>query len=168
MPTIEIASIQAAGIELKQSDFEISILKENKMNSHRGLFDVVLRKEEGVIFHLGSPELKDDKKGGYFAGELIDWKFEVSDVEVNENGAIDSRNEYQHYKFRFLNKFQVEIDKLLKIALDNSPIKKVFFLTDYQFGPYEPTIEVIHTISKFWRHHDHGGLRFNTFYEMNG
>jgi hypothetical protein len=56
----------------------------------------------------------------------------------------------------------------LKIALKNSPIKKIYFLTDYQFGPKKENIEIIYTVSDFWTQHDSAGLNFNTLYEIYG
>jgi hypothetical protein len=38
MPTIEIASIKSKGLNIDQNNFEIAIIEENKLESHRGLF----------------------------------------------------------------------------------------------------------------------------------
>ena len=38
MPTIEIASINSTGLNLKSEDFKVAIIEENKLVSHRGLF----------------------------------------------------------------------------------------------------------------------------------
>lgn len=74
----------------------------------------------------------------------------------------------QQFKFKFLDQYVSDIDKFLKIALDNSPVKKVCFLTDYQFGPENGKTEMIFTISDFWTQHDKDGLRLNTKYELHG
>ena len=42
MPTIEIASINSTGLGLNQADFDIAIIEENKLESHRGLFTTCL------------------------------------------------------------------------------------------------------------------------------
>lgn len=71
MPTIEIASIKSTGLGLNQADFDVAIIEENKLESHRGLFYDLLRKQSGVIVHIGNPDFKDDKEGGFFAGQII-------------------------------------------------------------------------------------------------
>lgn len=82
MPTIEIVSVGASRLNLNQSNFEIALIEENKIESHRGLFYDWLIHQEGVIVHLGNPEFKEDKNGGFFAGELIDWSFEPTSIEL--------------------------------------------------------------------------------------
>ncbi|MFA7301896.1 MAG: hypothetical protein WC069_06320 [Candidatus Shapirobacteria bacterium] len=171
MPTIEIASINSTGLGLNQADFDIAIIEESKLESHRGLFYDFLRKQNGVIIHIGNPDLKDDKDGGFFAGQIIDWDFEPTEIfipEFDENELTDNHGANQQFRFKFLNQYKSDIDKLLKIALDNSPIKKVCLLTDYQFGPEKEKIEIIYTISDFWTLHENDGLSLNTLYEMYG
>ena len=169
MPTIEIASINSISLRLNQADFDVANIEENKLESHRGLFFSLLRQQNGTIVHIGNPDLKDDKEGGYFAGDLIDWNFEPTEIsftKFDENKPTDNHEAYQQFKFKFLEQYKPDIDKLLKIAIDNSPIKKVYFLTDYQFGPEVGGSEIIFTISNFWAQHDNYGLNLNTIYEM--
>ena len=171
MPTIEIASINSTGLGLNQADFEVAIIEENKLESHRGLFYDLLRQQSGVIIHIGNPDFKDDKEGGYFAGAIVDWDFEPGDIiipEYDENDPTYNSGANQQFRFKFLEQFKPDIDKLLKIALDNSPIKKVCFLTDYQFGPENGKTEIIYAITDFWSQHDNEGLGLNTLYEMYG
>ncbi len=171
MPTIEIASINSTGLGLNQADFDVAIIEENKLESHRGLFYNLLRKRNGVIIHIGNPDYKNEKDGGYFAGAIVDWDFEPKEIylpKFDENVLTDNRGTNQQFKFKFLDQYKPDIDKLLKIALDNSPIKKVCFLTDYQFGPVDGKTEIIFTISDFWAQHDSDGLNLNTIYEMYG
>ena len=171
MPTIEIASIHSTGLGLDQADFDVAIIEENKLESHRGLFYDLLRQQNGVIVHIGNPDYKDDKEGGYFAGAIVDWDFEPTEIyfpEFDENDPTDNRGANQQFKFKFLDQYKPDIDKLLKIAIDNSPIKKVCFLTDYQFGPENGKTEIIYTITDFWTQHDNEGLVLNTLYEMYG
>ncbi len=169
MPTIEIASINSTGIGLNQEDFDVAIIEENKLESHRGLFYDLLRQQNGVIVHIGNPDFKVDKEGGYFAGEIIDWTFEPTEnsfSKFDENELTDNDEASQQFKFKFLEQYTQDIDKLLRIALDKSPIKKVCFLTDYQFGPDHGNTEAISTITDFWVQHNNDGLRLNTLYEM--
>lgn len=171
MPTIEIVSIDSIDLSLNQADFDVAIIVENKLESHRGLFYDLLRKQKGVIVHIGNPEFKDEKQAGFFAGQIIDWDFESTEIflpEFNENDLTDNRGVNQQFKFKLLDLYKTDIDKLLKIALDNSPIKKVCFLTDYQFGPENGKTEIISTITDFWVLHDNEGLGINTCYEMYG
>ncbi|RBA28340.1 hypothetical protein [Flavobacterium tibetense] len=171
MPTIEIASFNSIGLGLNQADFDVAIIEDNKLESHRGLFNELLRQQNGVIVHIGNPDFKDDKEGGFFAGQIIDWDFEPKEIffpEFDENDPTENRGANQQFKFKFLNNYKTDIDNLLKIALDNSPIKKVCFLTDYQFGPEEGKTEIIYTITDFWKEHDNEGLELNTLYEMYG
>ena len=171
MPTIEIISINSEGLGLNQMDFDIAIIEENKLESHRGLFYDLLRQQNGVIVHIGNPDFKDDKDDGFFADVIIDWNFEETDIYIpkfDENDPIGNWGANQQFKFKLLDQYKADIDKLLKIALDKSPVKKVCFLTDYQFGPEKEKIEIIYTIKDFWVQHDNEGLNFNTMYEMYG
>lgn len=169
MPTIEIVSIDSTRLELNQADFDFAIIEESKLESHRGLFYDFLRQHSGVIVHIGNPDFKLDKESGFIAGEIIDWDFEPRDIiiaEVNLVNPIENLGAIQQYRFKFLEQYKSDIDKLLKIALDNSPIKKIYFLTDYQFGPKTGRSEIINTIKDFWLKHDKHGLNLNTLYEM--
>jgi len=171
MPTIEIASINSTGLGLNQADFEVAIIEENKLLSHRGLFYDLLRKQKGVIVHIGNPDFKDNKEDGFFAGQIIDWDFESENIiipEYNPDDPTYNGGANQQFKFKFLEQYKSNIDALLRIGLKESPIKKVCFLTDYQFGPEKEEIETICTIYDFWAKHDIEGLNFNTMYELYG
>ena len=139
MPTIEIVSINSTGLGLNQVDYNIAIIEDNKMVSHRGLFYELLKKQKGTIVHLGSSKFNSNKEGFFFAGQLIDWNFEATDIyipEVDYDDLISNLGTNQQFRFKFLDIYKTEIDKILKLALEKSPIKKVCFLTDYQFGEY--------------------------------
>ena len=167
MPTIEIASINATCLGLKQSDFQVAIIEEDILRSHRGLFYNHLLKFQGSIIHIGNPEFKTDKNSGFFANNLIDWNVEGSE-DIMIPGESDDSGADQQYVFKFLEEYRTDIGILLKTALEKSPEKRVFFLTDYQFGPSKAQEEIIYTISDFWTLHENDGLRFNTLYEMYG
>lgn len=170
MPTIEIASINAAGLGLNQADFEVAILEENKLESHRSLFYDLLRVQQGAIVHIGNPNFKNNTDGGFYAGGIIDWSLDeqayiyIPDDAAGEASAGTGAN--QQFMFKFLDAYKPDIDALLKVALDKSPLKKIVFLTDYQFGPENGRVEAIATISAFWAQHDAEGLRLNTLYEI--
>jgi hypothetical protein len=167
MPTIEIASINATDLSLNQTDFDVAIIEERQLQSHRGLFYDVLQKKQGTIIHIGNPEFREEKDGAFFADNLIDWEFEIgSEYILIPNIDTDDTTANQQFVFKFLEQFRIDIDKILRIALEKSPIKRVLFLTDYQFGPEKAQTEIIYTIGDFWIQHDTEGLRFNTLYEM--
>jgi nucleoside-specific outer membrane channel protein Tsx len=171
MPTIEIASIDSPGLGLNQADFDVTVIEENKLRSHRGLFSDLLKLQNGSIVHIGNPDLKDSDEGGCYAGAIIDWDFEPCYIVIpkyDENDPVSNSGADQQFRFKFLEQFKPEIDKLLKLALNNSPVKRVYFLTDYQFGPADGKTEIIFTISDFWAAHDNAGLGFNMLYEMYG
>ena len=170
MPTIEIVSINSSRLELKQADFEVAIIEEDKLISHRGLFYEILKKQNGVIVHIGNPDFKNDKEGGFFAGAIVDWSVDpCENIYIPENCSEDlifDTGANQQFVFKFLDQYKYDIDKLLKIALEKSPVKRICFLTDYQFGQEKEEIEIIYTIKDFWNKHDTEGLKFNTMYEM--
>ena len=169
MPTVEIASINSTGLGLNQADFDIAIIEESKLESHRGLFYDFLRQQKGVIIHIGNPDFKYNKKEGFFAGEIIDWSFEPGTLIIPEYDPINptsKRGANQEYGFKFIDQYRSDLDKLLKIALDKSPIKKIYFLSDCQFGPEKESFEIICTLTDFWERHDREGLVFNTIYEL--
>ena len=165
MPTIEIASINSLRLGLNQADFDVAVIEESKLKSHRGLFYELLKKQKGVIIHIGNPKMKDNKKGFFFANGIVDWSFDGDDID-HTNLTSDNPEDYAQTKFKFLESFKTDIDKLLKIALESSPIRKVYFLTDYQFGPENGKTEVGYSINDFWKQHDNGGIDFNTLYEI--
>lgn len=171
MPTIEIASINSNKLGIRQADFNVAIIEDANLISHRSLFYDILREQSGTIIHIGNPDLEDGSGNGFFAGQIIDWSFEPGDVIIQiadpeDLAATSGAN--QQFQFQFLDQFRSDIDCLLKLALDKSPIKRVCFLTDYQFGPEKSNIEIIYTISDFWTRHDNEGLTFNTLCEMYG
>lgn len=167
MPTIEIASIQALGLKIDQNNFNLAIWEEQKLESHRGLFYDFLIKERGTILHLGNPDMIGDMDGGFFAGQLINWDFEPTRVIIPHSND-EQHGANQQYQFQFLPEFKDHIDQLLKIALTNSPISKIYFLTDYQFGPEEANYERTYLLRDLWEQHDKDGLRWNTLYELYG
>lgn len=148
MPTIEIASINSTGLDLNQGDFEVAIIEENKLESHRGLFYDFLLKQNGTITHIGNPDFKTDKKSGFFAGQIVDWKFDSDD------------------NFQFRQENRDDIKRLLQIAMSKSPDQKIYFLTDYQFGPEVAEFKTVEGLMTFWEKHDKAGLRLNTLYEI--
>jgi hypothetical protein len=171
MPTIEIVSIKSLGLDLNQADFEVSLIEDNKLESHRGLFYSFLREQNGVIIHIGNPDLKYKNEGGFFAGQIIDWSIEPNEIIIPGVYLDDltvNQGANQQFCFKFLERFRRDINNLLIRAIDCSPTKKIYFLTDYQFGPEKENQEIIFTVRDFWTKHDYSGLTFNTMYEIYG
>ncbi|GHE67673.1 hypothetical protein [Roseivirga thermotolerans] len=167
MPTIEIVSINSKQLNINQFNFKLAIREEHKLESDRGLFYDFLLKNEGTILHLGNPEFVEGSKGGFFAGELINWDYEPKNIVI-PHVEDQLRGANQQVRFQFLPEFKDQIDQLLNIALRNSPVSKVFFLTDYQFGPYKANYEQNFLINDLWEQHDSNGLIWNTLYEIYG
>jgi hypothetical protein len=169
MPTIEIASINSTGLGLNQADFDIAIIEETKLESHRGLFYHFLRKQNGVIIHIGNPDFKENKKGGFFAGQIVDWSFESDEEQlISSDIGTENQEEVPQQRFKFKDKHKSDIDRLLQASMKSSPNSKIYFLTDYQFGPEQGTFEITNTILDFWILHDKKGLKFNALYEIHG
>src|SRR6476469_4718823 len=115
MPTIEIASIDATHLGLTQYDFQIAIIEEDKLSSHRGLFDNELTQHKGTIVHIGNPAFKTDKDGGFFGGMLIDWDWNIGETDnIITIPDSDDTGADQQFVFKFLNDVKTDIDTLLK------------------------------------------------------
>ena len=169
MPTIEIVSFNSSGLGLNQDEYDVALIEENELRSHRGLFYNKLKKQNGVIIHIGNPDMKGDKEGGFFAGAIIDWGFQPDEIlipEFDENKPTNNSEANQQFQFKFLDQYKKDIDRLMFAALNNSPIGKACFLTDYQFGPEVGKTQNIFSISNFWAQHDKHGLDLNTMYEF--
>jgi hypothetical protein len=139
MPSIEIVSLGTDKIGFIQNNFEISIIEENQLIGHRGLFNDFLKNQNGVMIHIGNPDLKYHKDYGFFAGQIIDWDFEpgqiaIPNMDKGETGAN------QQFRFQFKIDYQIEIAKIIDIGLDKSPTNDLYFMTDYQFGPEDGKI----------------------------
>lgn len=122
-----------------------------------------------MIIHIGNPDYKENKEANYAAGAVVDWSFELTEIIIpkySENNLTCSNGANQKLRFKLLAQFKSDIDKLLKIALDHSPIGKSCFFTDYQFGPENVKTEICYTITEFWTHHKTDGLDFNILYEI--
>lgn len=169
MPTIEIASLKSTGLEINQDDFIVAIIEENVLESHRGLFYDFLLKHKGTILHIGNPDFKNDKEGGFFAGDLINWEFEDPCFEEKQKGLkVSEENHWanQDFLFQFKIDYKNEIEKLMEIAINKSPTHKIYFLTDYQFGSEKADFKILTDLKDFWREHDQNGLSWNTLYEI--
>lgn len=167
MPTIEIVSVNTWEFPFEQDDFTIAVQKENRLISHRHLFQDYLDHLQGVILHLGNNNYIDNHEQEFFAGDLIDWDFEgktvlfpVFDHEEKKHAAGTG----QSLVFQFLPEYHKEIDQLLSLAWQHSPVDQVIFLTDFQMGPEKEMHVALQSIEELWRIHHTQGLQWNTAY----
>ena len=149
MPTIEIISIDNKKLGIDQEEFGFAIIEEAELISHRGLYHDFLKKYQGTILHIGNPEFRNDKDGGFWGGDLIDWEFDNND------------------NFKFQEKYKSNFLKLLKSAIEKSPDKQAFFLTDIQANEPELQFRRIKNFSNFAKLYEHEGLEWNTLYAIN-
>ena len=152
------------GLNLDQDDFPFAIIEEvqKELKSHRGLFYKHLMKNQGTIVHIGNPDFINDYTGWYFGGKLFMWYF-ISEKEPIPKKFKKKDLSNQQFYFQFEQEYIVGLKQILKLALIKSPIRKAYFLTDYQFGPKKKQFcKLTHRI--LWTLHDSEGLRFNTLY----
>lgn len=162
MPTIEIVSLDAKMPILNQNDYDIAIIEESELRTHRALFDGFLRDKSGLMVHLGNPDMKSDKEGGFWAGKIINWEVSPGNLTIpafndGETGAD------QDERFKFKDKYEVEVRRLVELYLNQSPLKVAYFLTDYQFGPAKASYAQV-TLNQFWQEHRDAGLYWNRLY----
>ena len=99
----------------------------------------------GCIYHLGNPEMREKESGGFFAGQLLDWHVEADIL-------------------KFEPEFASAVQTLLEKLLAASPLQKVIFSSDYQFGGKARRYKRPLTLTNFWEKHDAKKLRLNALY----
>ncbi len=149
MPTIEIISIDNKKLGIDQEKFSFAIIEEPELISHRGLYYNFLKKYSGTILHIGNSEFRNNKDGGFWGGDLIDWEYD------NNNN------------FKFQESYKTDLMELLNMAIEKSPSNEAFFLTDIQANDPEPKFRRIKNISNFKKLYEHEGLEWNTLYAIN-
>lgn len=154
MPTIEIISVDLkTGLNLNLDEYSLAVREGTELISHRDLFQKFLNKYTGTIVHLGNPDMKNwEPESPFFAGLTLDWEFESH-----------KRNPLSY--FRFLKNLRNDVDRILRLAMEKSPNKTIFFLTDYQGGRRRKKRK-LGSIDELWQHHDGEGIRFNTLYTI--
>jgi hypothetical protein len=154
MPTIEIVCLNQTK-PTDFSDFSFAVWSENKIVSHRGLFLSDFNNLQGCIYHLGNPDLKEEKDGLFFAYELI-----------NESISDDDNQDDDILKFN--EEFVPQIKEMFIQLLIDSPIGKLIFISDWQFGTKDVKRFEVISNTEFWEYHDSGKLRFNALYKIEG
>ncbi|MBW3637161.1 MAG: hypothetical protein KY445_11970 [Armatimonadetes bacterium] len=144
MPTIEIICLEQE-TPLEFFNLPFALEAENKLIPHRGLFYEEFKLRRGCIYHLENPEMRDDNGGGFFADKLLNWK-------------------NSHEFLQFKPEFVPAVQNLLESLLATSPIKKLIFYSDYQFGGRARRYKRPLTLEKFWEKHNAESLRLNALY----
>ena len=140
MPSIEIICVEQAE-PLRFVGLPFEFYAETDLISHRGptpLFQPDFDAMSGCIYHVVQ------QSGGLNAGDLLEgWD-----------------------NLKFEEYYAPYIKKLLEVLLQSSPIHRLVFTSDYQFGPDVRRYKRPRTIDKFWETHDEGKLRFNALYPL--
>ena len=151
MPTIEIVCV-AQTEPLDLPDMPFALLAENKLVSHRGLFQSDFDKLQGCIYHLGNPDLRGNEDGFFWAYELV-------------NNSIGDETDEACLKFD--DEFVPHVKAMLGRLLAASPVSKVTFSSDWQFGTKDVRRFAAMSEQQFWQLHDACKLRFNALYELS-
>ena len=126
---------------------QLSVRQElERLEFHDSVFRCI------CIYLLGDPQLRDTPGRGCFAAyELLS---EASrDASTFLEFALDHRE---------------GVRSLLTPLLDASPIGRLLFTSDWQFGPSEARRFDAISLPEYWRLHDARGLRLNAAYPING
>ncbi|HLM59363.1 MAG TPA: hypothetical protein VK308_01040 [Pyrinomonadaceae bacterium] len=135
MPTIEIVCV-AQTEPLDFSDLPFAVLAENKLVSHRGLFQSDFDKLQGCIYHLGNPDLRNNNVFAFFAYELI-------------NDAIQENADEDYLKFD--DEFVPHIKAMLNQLIAASPLGRITFNSDWQFGTRDVRRLAAISEQQFWQ-----------------
>lgn len=146
MPSIEIVCVgQQEPLRFDYAPFPVEA--ETQLVSHRGsssLFQKDLDGMRGCIYHLGGPCLLFPpvrRNSAYTAADLcVEWW----DI------------------IHFQPRYALYIAAILGQLLSASPEKRLYFTSDYQFGPRVRRMKRPVTLRAFWERHDARKLRTNT------
>jgi hypothetical protein len=162
MPTIELVSIGCRERVFLPAFRSFALLVSSEPRSHRGLFEETYDALDGMMVHLSNANCERD--GIWFASDLIETDASTSIPEVDPDDPDDSWGAGQTATFRFQPHVRPELESLIRILLDSSPVRRITIATDYQFGPAEPSHVDLEDIDSFWQLHDIASLRLNTLY----
>lgn len=168
MPTIEIVSIEAKDLTFipTLSSMKIRAELQDRVVSHRWLFAPELALTSGAILHLGSPSLDDDSPF-WWASDLVNWTDEpIAFPIVGGPNGDDTWGADQVERFQLKPTSRRDIERLLQLAVQASPIGQAIFLTDYQFGPRLGCVLPPRRQGSLWDEHDAAGLRWNHLYRV--
>ena len=154
MPSIEILSIdQVQPIEVAR--FPFAVLPDDRRRSRRShrskaRFQEDFDRVSGILYHLGNPNLKSSHSGRLlFAYELLS--------EDSKHGANF---------LEFAPDYRIAAQSLLAELMAGSPVHRLLFTSDWQFGPEWTRREPAVTLDEFWRLHDARRVLLNALYPM--
>lgn len=140
MPSIEIICVEQVE-PLRFVGLPFEVYAETKLVSHRKpspLFQSDFDTMSGCIYHI------IQQGGGWNAGNLLNgWE-----------------------KLLFEDDTAPYIKKLLEVLLQASPVHRLIFTSDYQFGPRVKRYKRPFTLTKFWEAHDAEKLHLNALYPL--
>jgi hypothetical protein len=153
MPSIEVACVgQEQPSQFGTLSFAIE--SESLMKSHRSpkpLFQSDFDAMTGRLYHFGNPDLRNNDGGLFFAYDLM------------------SRAAAEADSIRFLEfseEFRPDVRLVLETLAASSPVGRLLFTSDWQFGPAEATRFGPITLAEFWRLHDQRRLLLNSAYAI--
>ena len=148
VPSIEIICV-GQEIPTDFSNLMMAVAGEAELVSHRTtpLFQTDFDELDGCIYHLGNPYLKfpENHDRIFLASELMKEYYE---------------------KILFFPKFRNELKIMLEVLLEQSPVGKLIFTSDYQFGPKPRKYKRPLTLDSFWRKHDSVQLPTNSLVQI--
>jgi hypothetical protein len=148
--TARIDQLAATGF----SDLPIAIESGTELKSHRvprSLFAGDFAGLKGCIYHIGNPDLKTRRTGRiFFAYDLL------SDQARSASRFLE-----------FSPDFSPAIHQLLESLIESSPVRRLLFTSDWQFGPRRTYRSPIMTLDEFWSLHSSRKLRLNTAYPIH-
>jgi hypothetical protein len=151
MPSIEIFCVGLTASEpLPETSF--AVICDRSRQSHRGptpRFQADFDRLEGVLYHLGNPELAADPDGPFFAYDIL------SDASRGADPSSFLELAPAHV---------VSARRLLDCLFRSSPAKRLIFTSDWQFGPpWTRRFELL-SLDEFWQLHDSRQLLLNSAY----
>jgi hypothetical protein len=153
MPSIEIVAVdQLRPIEV--AGFPFAVLADNKLRSHRShpRFQNDFDGLSGVLYHLGNPNLKADHVGRcFFAYEVLS-----EESKKAESTFLEFAPEYRS-----------AAELLLRDLMVDSPVHRLVFTSDWQFGPDWTKREPAVSLEEFWGLHDSHHLQLNALYQIH-
>jgi len=156
MPSIEIICVG----QLDPVDFEdlpFAVESGTELKSHRipkPLFRRDFGALTGCIYHLGNPDLKTQRTGRiFFAYDLL-----------SDHSRSASRPRFLEFRPDVM----PAVHGLLGSLIESSPVRRLLFTSDWQFGPGRPYRSPIVTLDEFWALHNSQRLRLNAAYPVCG
>ena len=155
MPSIEIVAIGQLR-PIKVDGFPFAVVADAKLKSHRSprpRFQEDFDRLSGIIYHLGNPNLKDNRDGRcFFAYKLLSSESKRVKTDFLEFAA----------------EFRPAAETMLAELIAESPSEELIFTSDWQFGPDWTKREPALPLSDFWKLHDSRRLLLNALYPIKG